>query len=257
MYNLKDNLNTMKSDVVMMRGIIRFGAPIEYDGVRYRDITDNISNQTEKVIKFQRNLMDFFINKFDPPRDGQTNLVVEFYSQDLISDEISELSLSDTFYAAFSVFFVFCYLLFDLKSFFLAFVGISLIGFSFGTTALIYQGVLRVTFFSNLNMLVIFIVLGTATNDVYIFMDAWRQSGCIEEYKGSYHMRMSYAFKRAFKTMAIASVARIGVFLANILSPMMAIQSFGIYAAIIIPVNFLLIIAMFPPAIIIYEQTFA
>ena len=115
MYNLKDNLETMKYEVVMMRGIIKFGAPIEYDGVRYQDISDNITNQTAKVVKFQRSLMDYFENKINPiVEETDMNLIVMFFSQDLIVDEIAELSLIDTLYAAFSIFFVFCFMLFDL-----------------------------------------------------------------------------------------------------------------------------------------------
>lgn len=45
---------------------------------------------------------------------------------------------------------------------------------SFGVTALIYEGLIGVTFFSNLNNLVIFIVLGIAADDFFVMMDAWR-----------------------------------------------------------------------------------
>lgn len=189
--------------------------------------------------------------------ENGAKLVVMYFSQEITTDEILKLSLQDTSYAGLSVFFIFLILALKLRSFFLAFVGITLPGFSFGMTALIYQGVLRVTFFSNMHMLVVFIVLGTATDDLYVFIDAWRQSACVEEYKGNYHMRMSYAFKRAVKTMIVTSITRVGVFLANIMSPIMSIQSFGIYAAIIVSVNFFLILAIFPSAIIIYEQNFA
>ena len=37
----------------------------------------------------------------------------------------------------------------------------------------------------------------------------------------------------------------------------MPVKSFGIFAAIIIPSNFLLVITLFPPAVIIYEKYFA
>lgn len=240
-----------------MRGIVRFGAPIVHDGVRYKDISDNYANQSAIIVKFQQNLVQYFDENLNSGNENGTNLIVMYFSQELIDNELSELVLGDTAYAAVSVVIVFFYLVFNLKSYFLASIGITLIGFSFGATALIYQGVLRVSFFSNLHMLVIFIVLGIAADDIYVIMDAWRQSACIEEYKGNYHMRMSYAFKRALKTMAVTSITRVGVFLANIFSPIMAIQSFGIYAAIIIPVNFFLILSIFPAAIIIYEQNFA
>lgn len=112
-------------------------------------------------------------------------------------------------------------------------------------------------YYSNLHMLVIFIVLGIAADDIFVMMDAWRQSACIEEFRGNYHMRMSYSFKRAIKAIAVTSVTTAVAFLANVFSPIMPIQSFGIYAAIIIPVNYVLVVCMFPPAIVFYERHFA
>lgn len=56
-----------------------------------------------------------------------------------------------------------------------------LILLSFGLTAVIYQGAIGVTFYSNLNNLVIFIVLGIAADDFFVLMDAWRQSATMEE----------------------------------------------------------------------------
>ena len=44
-------------------------------------------------------------------------------------------------------------------------------------------------------------------------------------------------------------------FLANYFSPIMPIKAFGIFAAIIIPVNFLLVIWIFP-ALIIFEDKY-
>lgn len=46
--------------------------------------------------------------------------------------------------------------------------------------------------------------------------------------------RMSYAWRRAVRAIAITSGTTAVAFLANVLSPQMPIKSFGIYAAIII-----------------------
>jgi len=69
--------------------------------------------------------------------------------------------------------------------------------------------------------------------------------------------RMSYAWRRAVRAIAITSGTTAVAFLANVLSPQMPIKSFGIYAAIIIPANFFLIVTLFPPAVIIYEKYLA
>ena len=72
--------------------------------------------------------------------------------------------------------FVFIYFSIHLQSLFLAVLGIITILLSFGLTALINEGVIRNTYYSNLHTLCIFIVLGIAADDIFVFVDAWRQS---------------------------------------------------------------------------------
>lgn len=86
---------------------------------------------------------------------------------------------NDMAFAVFSVMFVIFYFIFHLESCFLAMVSILLIGFSFSMSAIIYQGMLRITYMSNLHYLIVFIVLGIAADDIFVFIDAWRQSECI------------------------------------------------------------------------------
>ena len=71
---------------------------------------------------------------------------------------------------------------------------------------------------SNLHYLVIFIVLGIAADDIFVFIDAWRQSECIEVFRGDYKMRMSYAWRRAVRAIAVTSGTTAVAFLANVLS---------------------------------------
>lgn len=163
---------------------------------------------------------------------------------------------NDTSYAVFSVMFVLFYFIVHLKSFFLASIGVLLIGLSFGLTAILYIGVFRVTYYSNLHMLVIFIVLGIAADNIFVLIDAWRQSAYIKEYKGNWHMRMSYAWKRSVRAITVTSSTTAVAFLANAFSSLMPVKSFGIYAAIIIPSNYLLVIMIFPSAIVFYDRYF-
>ena len=65
---------------------------------------------------------------------------------------------------------------------------------------------------------------------------------------------MSYSWKRAVRAMAVTSSTTSVAFLANGFSPIMPIKAFGIYAAIIIPANYLLVVFIFPPAVIWYED---
>ena len=124
---------------------------------------------------------------------------------------------------------------------------------SFPLTQLIYKGVFRVDMFSSLNQLVIFIILGIAADNIFVFCDAWRQSALIAILKDDNHRRMSYAFRRAASAIAVTSSTTSVAFAANGFSPIIPIRAFGIYAAIIVVVNYGMVVLIMPSLVIIYE----
>lgn len=77
-------------------------------------------------------------------------------------------------FAILSILSVMFYFMFHLESVFLAVVGVFLIILSFPLTAIVYTGILRIEFFTTLHTLIIFIVLGIAADDIFVFVDAWR-----------------------------------------------------------------------------------
>lgn len=67
--------------------------------------------------------------------------------------------------------------------------------------------------------------------------------------------RLAYSFRRAARAMAITSSTTAVAFFATSISPIMQISAFGLFAGVIVPVNYLLVILVFPPAVIWYEKT--
>jgi len=65
--------------------------------------------------------------------------------------------------------------------------------------------------------------------------------------------RLAYSFNRAVRAMAITSSTTAVAFFANAFSPLMNIAGFGIFAGIIVPLNYLLVVMIFPPAVLWYE----
>ena len=53
-------------------------------------------------------------------------------------------------------------------------MGTLMIIFSFAVTGMIYEGIFRITYMSDLHNIVVFIVLGIAADDIFVFIDAWR-----------------------------------------------------------------------------------
>lgn len=54
--------------------------------------------------------------------------------------------------------------------------------------------------------------------------------------------------------MAVTSSTTSVAFLANMFSPIMPIKAFGVFAGIIVPMNFFLVVMVFPAAVIFYEK---
>ena len=150
--------------------------------------------------------------------------------------------------------FVLLYFIFHLRSVFLATYSVLLIIFSFAVTQLLYREVLGIKFFATLHNLVIFIVLGISADNVFVLFDAWKQSANIPEYEGSIRKRMAYSWKRAAGALLVTTSTTCVAFLANVGSKIMPIQAFGIYAAIVIPVNYLLIVFLLPPMLQFYDK---
>ena len=106
-----------------------------------------------------------------------------------------------------------------------------------------------------MHTLIIFIVLGISADNVFVFMDAWRQSARIGNnlLKDSKYKRMAYSFRRASRAIAVTSSTTAAAFFANFFSPIMPIKSFGIFAGFVVLINYVLTISIFPPAVIFTE----
>lgn len=98
-------------------------------------------------------------------------------------------------------------------------------------------------------------VLGIAADDLFVFMDAWRQSKTTyPEIMNNKEKRMAYSFRRAAHVMAVTSSTTGVAFMSNIMNPLMPMKSIGIFAGVLIPMNYFLVILMMPPAVIFYED---
>jgi hypothetical protein len=95
-------------------------------------------------------------------------------------DEFLELAMSDAMKALFSMTFVFIYLNIHMQSCILSCLGMGIIMLSFPFTAIITNGILQIKYFGFLQIMIIYIVLGIAADDIFVFFDAWNQSAHID-----------------------------------------------------------------------------
>ena len=96
--------------------------------------------------------------------------------------------------------------------------------------------------------------MGIAADDTFVFCDAWKQSEKAvrtadlgeDRQLELEKQRLAYTFKRSFRAIAVTSSTTTVAFLANAASDIRPIRAFGIFAAIIVPANFLIVVLLMP-----------
>lgn len=165
--------------VSAMRSYVRLGFPIrvkedpdepDSETVRYKNLVDETEEQRKYIMNFCVDIYDYLLDTYGDGEDFYSTAM----SMELMKWHYEALTQSSTTWAVFSVLFVVFYFVFHLNSIFLAVNATLLIIFSFPITAMINMGILRNTNYMSLHSLAIFIILGVAADDVFVFIDGWR-----------------------------------------------------------------------------------
>ena len=158
--------------VQYLRSVLHFGGPLNVNGIRYNDISDRSVEQQDYVISFLGEIDTFIEEKSKTTFHPQFKTYLYNIKMSLL--KYQGIVQKDIMFAVFSVFFVWCYLTYHLHSIFLGIVSMSIILSSFPVTQIICEGLFKVTYFGNLHAMVIFVVLGIAADDIFVFIDGWR-----------------------------------------------------------------------------------
>ncbi|GMH55303.1 hypothetical protein TrLO_g5119 [Triparma laevis f. longispina] len=245
----KENPVTMFS-----RSITFWGAPVLGVTVDPDNEKDTKSGDARK--KF---VMDTFFEDMEKiANPGHNNKINAYYfMRVLILDVFLKILANDGMFALLSIAIVYFYMRFMLQSWFLANVGFLEIVLSIPTAWFFAEWLFQVDYFSSLNPLCLFIVAAIGADDIFVFMDAYKQSA----YKGpaitrDLASRMSYVYRRAGTAMLITSATTCSAFLCTVASPIASTKSFGIFAALVILMDYILVMTMFCTAVVIYHNTF-
>lgn len=181
---------------------------------------------------------------------------VRFSSSYWLGDEFGDIINGDFLMVAFSVVFVLIYMCIHMQSLALGLLGILMIILSL-PMALFFYLIFGVEYFAQVHILAVFIVLGVGADDVFVFMDAWRQSASMPPpISGSYETRMKFAYGRCAQAVFNTSFTTAIAFLTSAVSPVMPVASFGYFAALAILMNYLLVVTFFPAAVMVWEVYF-
>ena len=194
------------------------------------------------------------LNLAPPDKGGAYNLRI--YYRD---DELFQASMfKDMKLVSVSIALVFLVIRLNVGSWFLAICGMLEILLSFPMAFFVWTNVLKMQFYNTLMGMSLFIILGIGADDIFVLADAWAQSeGQPPSISGSVETRFAWSYRRASGAMTTTSLTTFMAFVATAATPVPAIKSFGIFAALIVLFDFLLVITWFAAALMFYEAHFA
>eukprot|EP00468_Gymnochlora_sp_CCMP2014_P000747 CAMPEP_0167740656 /NCGR_PEP_ID=MMETSP0110_2-20121227/407_1 /TAXON_ID=629695 /ORGANISM="Gymnochlora sp., Strain CCMP2014" /LENGTH=1038 /DNA_ID=CAMNT_0007624591 /DNA_START=145 /DNA_END=3262 /DNA_ORIENTATION=+ len=256
----------------LTRSRIDLGAPLK----GYLSPFDEESEQLQDYVDYYEDVKQIYFDAFGMKsvwlysayRDKQSRngLECKWYSSPLVNIENADISGGDITLAIFSLIFVYLWMLFQMKSFFLSTFCMLQVLFSLPVAIVVYRSVFQIPYFQFIHILVIFLVLGVGADDVFVMYDGWRFSAQaveikeLEKQKVSEEVllekRMEIAFTSTIGAIWTTSFTTIVSFLATAISPIMPIATFGILAATAILLNFLLVISLIPAILVTYHFWF-
>jgi len=203
--------------------------------------------------------MDNMYDKWEEYTNPKHNdeIRASYFQGNLIGDILLEILIRDASLAIASLIAVFLYLRLMLGSWFLTAVGMFEIVMSLPMATVMYSHIFQIKYFPSINVLCLFIVLAIGADDIFVFMDSYKQSATHgEELLISMESRMSWVFRRAGSAMFLTSATTCSAFLATLISPIAETRCFGIYAACVIFFDYALVMALFCTAVVIYHDRF-
>ena len=156
---------------------------------------------------------------------------------------------ADLKWAGFSFLLIYLYILNSTRSLVVATLGMMHIFLSFFVTYAIYKSVL--VWYPFLLWLGLFVICGIGADDVFVFVDAWRQSKVLLPDDTPLESRISWVHRRASGAMFITSFTTAGAFLSNAVSSVIPICLFGLFMCLLVIVNYLAVIGMFPSVVVL------
>ena len=226
------------------RSLINLGEPLK----GYTSSVDRAEEQRDKYREFYSDVNDKFVELFKINttffRSGYRDkliyddLQVKFYSWGFQTLEFNTIINGDITWTLCSILFVSFWIGIHTGSLFITICSMLQIIFSMPFAFLFYRLIFGITYFTQLHGCVIFLALGIGADDIFVFVDSWKQNKALKnvQLRDRLSLTMSRTINAVFNTSFTTTVA----FLATATSPAMPISSFGIYAALTITTNYLL-----------------
>jgi len=107
-----------------------------------------------------------------------------------------------------------------------------------------------------LAVMMIFVIIGIGADDIFVFLDAFKQSAYEPQLKGDLTLRFAWSYRRSVKAMFVTTATTCVSFLAAGFSEIPSISAFGFFAAMVVAWDFFMVITFFASATVIYSNIF-
>ncbi|XP_064622607.1 protein dispatched homolog 1-like [Lineus longissimus] len=224
------------------RSFLPIGFPLNAD--------DDSDIQKDKIKAFFADYMSSTLESY--ASNGVHGMNFLYYANMIFFNDIMKQALLDMALVMGSLVFIFVLISVQTGSLWITSWAVFGILSSFVTTNLIYRVVLDFKYFGFFHILSMFIILGIGADDIFVFMDTWKETG--ERDWPSVAHRLSDAYRRSAFVMFITSLTTMVAFFASGISPLLAVNSFGIFSGILVALNYLTVISFLPTIVIMYEK---
>lgn len=105
-------------------------------------------------------------------------------------------------------------------------------------------------------MLTTFVVIAVCVNNVLVMFDTWFQTSNVGKdiFDKKMDRRMSYVLRRTVSGTFMTSCTTAVAILGNAWSPIMPVSSVAIYGGVFVICNFVMVLMVIPPTLIIYDE---
>ena len=148
------------------------------------------------------------------------------------------------------------YVSFHLGSLFLGLTCMFQVVVSLPISLFVFRYLLGIHYISILHLFVMIMIIGIGADDIFVFHDFWTHTKHIKVLKNRPPLRLAYTLRKAVQAMLTTSATTAVSFLSTCLNPIMPIVSFGLFASLVVCLNFLMLIIVVPSIYMFYECEF-
>lgn len=236
--------NVAESQITL--SILYLGWPLK----GYANDSDRESDQETEIEDY---LVDEFVDRADHYFDKGVgkNMNFFYYNQAVLIVVIQGQVLLDLGLAIGSMVFIVIFMCIQTGSFWVTLWAILSILCGFFTTNLFYRIILDFRYLGVFHILAVFIILGIGADDVFVMYDTWKESEH-KKYSSLAH-RMSDVYQKSAIAMLYTSLTTAVAFIVSAFSPFLGVYTFGVFAGVLVIINYLSVILFFPTVILTYH----